>query len=325
MKNKKVLAIALSLTLLMTAGCSSENSDKKETTEKTTTTTTTVSQENNQPPAEELDYMDRMKDIIVEIPPQGYDKKRDGVEYNKFKSNIYYSSTAERDTNVNVLLAPNYSEDKEYPVLYVLHGYYDNEDWMARSVVNLNVIYQNLLADGKAEEMIIVLPYIFCDKDMPYCTGMNEANNKAYDNFINDLTTDLMAFIESEFSVKKGRENTAITGFSMGGRESFFIGFKRPDLFGYIGSACTAPGLAGAFGCPLKEEEMKFDEANQPNVVFISSSKIDSVVGTSPDGYRSIMTKNGVKYLDHVMQSTGHDHSSVKPHLYNFLQMLFKE
>ena len=147
MKNKKALAIALSLTLLMTAGCSSENSDKKETTENTTTTTSTVSQE-NQPPAEELDYMDRMKDIIVEIPPQGYDKKRDGVEYNKFKSNIYYSSTAERDTNVNVLLPPNYSEDKEYPVLYVLHGYYDNEDWMARSVVNLNVIYQNLLADG---------------------------------------------------------------------------------------------------------------------------------------------------------------------------------
>ena len=62
---------------------------------------------------------------------------------------------------------------------------------------------------------------------MAWCTGMDLANCFAYDNFINDLTTDLMPFIEGSFSVAKGRENTAITGFSMGGRESLFIGSGR--------------------------------------------------------------------------------------------------
>lgn len=286
--------------------------------------TTTSAQEEIQ----EEPYMEQFKDIIAELPPEGYEETREGTKYSEFRKYTYYSSAAGRDTNVNVMLPPDYSEEKEYPVLYILHGFYDNEGWMARPVVNLGTIYGNLLADGEAEEMIIVLPYIFCDKNMPYCTGMDMANCLAYDNFINDLTTDLMPFIESEFSVAKGRENTAVTGFSMGGRESLFIGFSRPDLFGYIGSVCAAPGLVEIPGSPMhpgqmKEEEMKFSE-NDPFIIFISSSKTDGVVGNNPDNYRRIMSENEVEYLSHVMERTGHDHTSVKPHLYNFFKMLFR-
>lgn len=269
-----------------------------------------------------------MKNRISELMPEIYEKNVKGVKYPEFQKHIYYSSTAERDTSVMVLLPPDYSEDKKYPVLYILHGFYDDGSWMARPEVCLSSIYGNLLAKGEAEEMIIVLPYIFCDKNMPCCTGMDLANCFAYDNFINDLTTDLIPFIESEFSVAKGRENTAITGFSMGGRESLFIGFKRPDLFGYIGSVCAAPGLVEIPNSHLhpgqmNEAEMTFTE-NSPCLIFISSSEADDVVGSSPDSYRKIMTENGVEYLSHIMACTGHDHTSVKPHLYNFLKMLFK-
>lgn len=330
MKNsiKRLIPIlaASSLILASCAGTDDSSTQKSQTT--TTSAVTSAPESSSQTETttttQEVPYMDNFKDSVAELIPTGYDEERDGVKYGEFQKYVYYSSTAERDTNVNVLLPPDYSKDKKYPVLYILHGYYDNEDWMARRIVNLSKIYGNLLADGKAEEMIIVAPYIFCDKNLPYCTGMNMENNMAYDNFINYLTTDLMPFIESEFSVATGKENTAITGFSMGGRESFFIGFKHPELFGYIGSCCTAPGLVGGYGCPLKEEEMMFSEGNEPYIVFISSSKTDGVVGQNPDIYRNLMTKNGVDYISHVMASTGHDHSSVRPHLYNFLQMLFK-
>lgn len=272
--------------------------------------------------------MERFKNIIAELPQEGYDKTDEAIRYSEFRRYTYYSSTAERDTRVNVLLPPDYSEDKEYPVLYILHGFYCDESWMAEKDVRLSIIYGNLLARGEAEEMIIVLPYMFCDKNMPRCTGMNLASCYAYDNFINDLTTDLMPFIENTFSVAKGRKNTAITGFSMGGRESLFIGFRRPDLFGYVGSVCAAPGLVEIPGSPLhpgqmSKEEMRFNE-NSPYVILISSSKCDDVVSSSPDSYRKIMTENGVGYLSHVMECTGHDHTSVKPHLYNFLKMLFR-
>lgn len=328
MKNKgKLTAVSVFAAIAMLSGCANSSSSAPESSSQAATTTTTTATQTTTTTTtttQEVPYMEQFKDSVAELIPTGYDEEREGVKYGEFQKLCYYSTTAERDTNVNVLLPPDYSKDKKYPVLYILHGYYDNEDWMARRIVNLSKIYGNLLADGEAEEMIIVAPYIFCDKNLPYCTGMNMENNQAYDNFINDLTTDLMPFIESTFSVATGKENTAITGFSMGGRESFFIGFKHPELFGYIGSCCTAPGLVGGYGCPLKESEMKFEEGNEPYLVFISSSKTDGVVGQNPDIYRNLMTQNGVEYISHVMNSTGHDHSSVRPHLYNFMKMLFK-
>lgn len=53
-----------------------------------------------------------------------------------------------------------------------------------------------------------------------------------------------MPYIESHYSVKTGKDNTAIMGFSMGGRESLYISMKRPDLFGYVGAVCPAPGVS---------------------------------------------------------------------------------
>lgn len=331
-KKRRFVLFMIMMSMLI-SGCSDNSTSEIQTTSVSETTTTTTEPitsptEAETEAVEAVPYMEQFRDTVTELPPEGYEEQLEGVVYADFEKHTYFSSTAQRETKVNVLLPPDYSEEKEYPVLYILHGFYDNEEWMARSVVNLSTIYGNLLANGEAEEMIIVLPYIFCDKDMPYCTGMDMANCLAYDNFINDLTTDLMPFIESEFSVAKGRENTAITGFSMGGRESLFIGFKRPDLFGYIGSVCGAPGLVEIPGSPMHPgqitaEEMTFAE-DEPYLIFISSSKIDGVVGSNPDNYRKIMTENGVGYLSHVMTRTGHDHTSVKPHLYNFLKMLFK-
>ena len=327
MKNK--LTAVLAASALIATGCTAENNIPDEAVPQITTNLQTITEISVEAEiAQEEIKMEQFKDTIVELMPSEYEEKREGVKYSEFQKLTYFSSAAGRDTNVNVMLPPDYSEEKEYPVLYILHGFYDNEDWMTRPAVNFGTIYGNLLAEGNAKEMIIVLPYIFCDKNMPYCTGMDLANCYAYDNFINDLTTDLMPFIESCFSVAKGRENTAITGFSMGGRESLFIGYERPDLFGYIGAVCPAPGLVEIPNSPMHPGQMTAEEMifadDKPFILLVSSSEIDGVVGSSPDDYRRIMKGNQVEFLSHVMKTTGHDHSSVKPHLYNFLQLLFK-
>ena len=56
---------------------------------------------------------------------------------------------------------------------------------------------------------------------------MNLENSLAYDNFINDLEKDVMPFVEKTFFVSTGTENTAIAGFSMGGRETLYIGIQH--------------------------------------------------------------------------------------------------
>lgn len=274
----------------------------------------------------EQTYMERCKEIMTEMPPDEILKEREGVEYPSFDKLYYYSQTAERDTPVSVLLPKGYSEDKEYPVLYILHGYWDNEDWMTRDVVHISTMLNNLVDDGEAEEMIVVCPYIFCSKELPYCTGMDYQNTLAYDNFINDMMTDLMPFIEENFSVAKGRDNTAITGFSMGARESLYIGFSHPDKFGYIGSVCTAPGLVNGSGSPynLEIDEFCFTD-NAPHLLLLSAAENDGVVGNNPMNYHNILDDNGTQHLWHTMSSTGHDASSVTPHLYNFMRMIFRD
>ena len=273
----------------------------------------------------EEDYMSKCSELLVEKPPRDILKKLDDADYPQFKKYTYYSQTAERDTPVNVLLPAGYSEDKEYPVLYILHGYYDNEEWMAREVVRIPEMLTNLVNNGEAKEMIVVLPYIYCSKDMQYCTGMDTQNTLNYDNFINDMLTDLMPFIEENFSVAKGRENTAITGFSMGGRESLFIGIRHPELFGYIGAVCPAPGLTEGTGDPwqLESSELVFNE-NSPYLLLLSAAENDGVVGGNPMHYKRIFAKNDVELLWHSMSSTGHDASSVTPHLYNYFRMIFR-
>ena len=328
-----VIAVVAAVLLSMT-GCNSVNSNEASGTEavqEERKESTEVPQVTPEPEEimEEVSYMEQYKDIIVEMPPAGIVDGQDGVVYPEFEKYTYYSTTAERDTNVNVLLPPDYSEDKEYPVVYILHGYYDNEDWMTRPVVGINKMLSNLYDAGEAQEMIVVVPYIYCSKDMPYCTGMDLTNSLNYDNFINDLTTDLMPFIEEKFSVAKGRENTAITGFSMGGRESLFIGFRCPELFGYIGAACPAPGLTPVSNSPMhpgqmEEAELVFEE-NQPYVLLISASKKDSVVGSYPASYHNMLTKNETEHMWHLMSEPGHDHTSVKPHLYNFFRIIFQK
>lgn len=273
--------------------------------------------------------MKRFEELVELKPQDSIYEKQEGVKYAEFKKYTYYSRTAERDTKMNVLLPVDYTEEKKYPVLYILHGFWDSEEWMARPEVSLNIMLANLQAQGLAKEMIIVLPYIFCNKELERCTGMDLVNANSYDNFINDLVLDVKPFVEKTFSVATGRENTAVTGFSMGGKEALFISFARPDLFGYVGAACPAPGLVEIPGSALhpgqiQEEELAYPVDLKPAVVFVTSSKADGVVGPAPKSYIDMMTKNGTEHIWHLLEDTWHDHTSVKPHLYNYLRMIFK-
>lgn len=322
MKGTKAAAI-LAAIMMTLSGCGSTDSQSSESTSQPAASQ--AAESNSLPESEEETEEKGMNEkydaLITEMPPEGYDKEREGVTYPKFEKKMYFSQTAGRDTRVNILLPPNYDESKKYPVLYILHGFYDTEEWMARDIVGLSRILTNLQLDGEAEEMIVVLPYIFCSERLEYTTGMDAENCLAYDNFVNDLETDLMPFIKDNYSIAEGRENTAVTGFSMGGRESLFIGCTHPEQFGYIGAVCPAPGLAPG---QLQPEQLSFDEDKEPYALLISSSKSDGVVGSFPDTYRGYFEKNGEPFLSHVMQKTGHDHSSVKPHLYNLFRILFK-
>ncbi|MBE6860704.1 MAG: hypothetical protein E7499_05365 [Ruminococcus sp.] len=265
------------------------------------------------------EYTPEVLENVREFETNDSKQEKPGVQYGTVKSGSYYSTTCNRNKPYNILLPAGYSEDKQYPVLYVMHGYWEDQDRMiikGNGTMYTRQIIGNAIAEGAAEDMIVVFPYIYSSATQDSCSAMDDANNKAYDNFINDLTKDLMPHIEQTYSIKTGRENTAITGFSMGGRESLLIGMQRADLFGYVGAICAAPGVTGSFNWPSEEEA--------PSLVFLTAGSNDEVVYTTPEGYHNNFTKNNVPHIWHYVNGGYHGDNSIHAHLYNFVRAVFK-
>ena len=324
-KTLRVIAALLALTLLAGCGDAAVDNANKGNTDGNDSANI----------KEEVDYMQEAKDFMAKIEPvitmpSEYGNKKDGVEYPELIRATYYSTTCEKDRNVNIVLPADYSEKKKYPVLYILHGIFGDQNSMTDSGTNIIVPIQNMMAEGIAEEMILVFPYMYASKTQDVCTAIDVENSLAYDNFVNDLVDDLMPYMEENYSVATGRDNTAVAGFSMGGRETLAIGLYRPDLFGYICGIAPAPGLVPgkdwAMDHPgqFAEEDAKFDNI-MPRLFMVCSGDKDRVVGTFPKSYHELFDKNGVTHIWYEIPGSDHGNPAIQSGIYNFCQYVFKK
>ncbi len=213
-----------------------------------------------------------------------------------------------------VALPSGYKTTKKYPVVYALHGFNGWENSMITD--GAPHVSWNASAEDTVKDVILVCPNVCANK-----SGQQEVG--AYDNFINDLIQCLMPAIEKKYSVLTGRENTAIWGFSMGGRESLQIGFKRPDLFGYIGAFCAAPGVIEY----LSKENFKLpDEYKDNTLILIAKGANDNLVGDNPLLYHKTLeeTKTPHLYYETMGMGGGGHHKNVLLHgYYNLLVRAF--
>lgn len=213
-----------------------------------------------------------------------------------------------------VALPSGYKTTKKYPVVYALHGFNGWEESMIKD--GAPHVSWNASAEDTAKDVILVCPNVCANK-----SGQQEV--VAYDNFINDLIQCLMPAVEKKYSVLTGRENTAIWGFSMGGRESLQIGFKRPDLFGYIGAFCAAPGVIEY----LSKENFKLpDEYKDNTLILIAKGASDNLVGDNPLLYHKTLeeTKTPHLYYETMGMGGGGHHKNVFLHgYYNLLVRAF--
>jgi enterochelin esterase-like enzyme len=150
-------------------------------------------------------------------------------------------------------------------------------------------------------------------------------NVAAFDNFINDLRDDLMPFISKQYKISEGRENCAIAGLSMGGREALFIGIKMPQTFGYIGAFSAAPGLIGTppYG-QLSAEEMTLpDEYKKNTFIMLNVGNDDGIALDPSTSYHEALDANGVPHTFYKIGG-GHDFTVWKNGLYNFAKRIFK-
>ncbi|MCQ2537238.1 MAG: hypothetical protein MJ124_02440 [Lachnospiraceae bacterium] len=269
-----------------------------------------------------------LKKVLDTKIPVLVESKKAGVNYGKVTHFTYDSKTTGLTRGANILLPADYDATKEYPVLYFLHGIFGDENSIPGDAGNrIAEITANLVADGSIEDIIVVFPNMFAKTNPAAVPAFSAEGVWPYDNFINDLVNDLIPYVEANYSVKKDRDHRGLIGFSMGGRETLYIGTRRSDLFSVIGCIAPAPGVTpGKDGFMTHEGQLSEDELvvlqqdEYPlDLLMVCCGTKDGVVGKFPESYHNILTRNGVEHVWYEVPGADHDNSAIKSGYFNFL------
>ncbi len=166
---------------------------------------------------------ERFKRSIVDVPgDQPLIHSLQKVPHGKISYRYYPSATLGRTRNVLIYTPPGFDPNgkTKYPVLYLIHGGSDTEETWTK-VGRAHWIADNLIAQGKAKPMVIVMPY-------------GNVRPSPMADFTKDLVNDIIPFVEANYPVHKDSKNRAVAGFSVGGGQTLNIGLTNPDKFAYV-------------------------------------------------------------------------------------------
>ncbi|MFT3935171.1 MAG: alpha/beta hydrolase-fold protein [Chitinophagaceae bacterium] len=278
----------------------------------------------------------------IEIPEAGVDYYSiKNVPHGEIKSKWYYSNTTGNWRRVFVYTPAEYenSGKKRYPVLYLQHGGGEDErGWTIQGKVNF--ILDNLVAEGKAKPMIIVM-------DCGYATRANEPAPAAPNGLssqqqgvngmmrmisaFNDvIIKDLIPYIDSSFRTIANREHRAMAGLSMGGMQTLNITSANTDKFSYVGLFSGA-GRPGSNGYDFKSD---FNGAFADASVYNKKMKLLWVgIGTAEptgmykgvNGFHLELDKAGVKHVYYESPGTAHEWLTWRRDLNDFAPRLFRD
>lgn len=253
---------------------------------------------------------------IYADPPGTIVENREDIPHGKLEMIEYQSKTVGTTRKMNVYTPPGYSKEQKYPVLYLLHGIGGDETEWER-FAKPNLMLDNLIADGKALPMIVVMP-----------NGRAQTNDRAEGNvmaaapafavFERDLIDDVIPAIESRYSVLADREHRALAGLSMGGGQSLNFGLTHLELFSWVGGFSSAPNTKAP-------EELVPDPkqtTEKLNLLWLSCGNKDGLIRFSQRLQR-YLKEHDVPHIWNV-DSHGHDATHWRNNLYHLTQMLFQ-
>lgn len=243
----------------------------------------------------------------------------------------YTSPTLGGERRLTVYTPEGYEEgDADYPVLYLLHGMGGDEDaWqeLGRAVQ----ILDNQIAAGVAKPMIVVMPNgNALRKSAPGFTadGMYLAEGQHSVDpvklFVKSFP-EIMEFVEANYRVKKGKENTAVAGLSMGGGHAWRLGLEYPESFDYIGMFSPAVRWNGTgvdeHNDPGLEALLERQFQNPPKEYLIAIGTDDFLYGLN-ESYRQLLDTKGYPYI-YCESEGGHTWHNWRHYLAAFLPTLF--
>ncbi|HAB15165.1 MAG TPA: esterase [Verrucomicrobiales bacterium] len=250
---------------------------------------------------------ERFKSSLVEIPG---DKPSlhsiQDVPHGELTYAFYNSKTLARTRPLIVYTPPGYRQgNTRYPVLYLVSGTTDTEEtWF--KVGRANFILDNLIAQKKAVPMILVMPYGNMMMGTPMPNSLQAAD--MYQVFSDELTRDIMPYVEGNYRVSRDREKRAIAGFSRGGGQSLFTGFNNLDKFAWIGSysAYLTPEVfdkyfasaASNAGATNKKLKLLWLGVGKTDFLYPQTAEFDDYLKVKGLAHRSLITEGGHTWMN---------------------------
>jgi enterochelin esterase family protein len=240
----------------------------------------------------------------------------------------------------------------KYPVLYLLHGWGENEQgWHTQG--HVDVIMDNLVAEKSAKPMIIVMDNLNAVKpgesaalyfargaltqavpEPPQPPGTVPAGRAAGPGrgrgslasgvFTAMMLTDLIPMVERTFRVAPGRENRAMAGLSMGGAQTFGTALANLDKFAYIGGFSGSSGGRGGFDPKTSNGGVFADAAAFNRKVKVLFLGIGSAEGPGTKNFSEQLTQAGIKNIYYESPGTAHEWLTWRRCFKEFAPRLFR-
>lgn len=256
---------------------------------------------------------------------------------------VWYESKAVGGArSMRVYTPPGYERgDTAYPVLYLIHGGGDDDSAWS-TVGRAGFILDNLMAAGKIEPMIVVMPngsipspgfdFLLRGSDQHSPAAIAARINtisRLHDIFVEDLLTTIIPIVEERYRVRTGREDRAIAGLSMGGAETLRVAPLNLDKFAYIGVFSMGLQVGAHAGVKPDFEERNagfFADPNRTNelvkLFWIAAGEDDQIITDGARRLSETLKRGGIQ---HTFNETagGHTWINWRQYLYEFAQLLF--
>lgn len=261
----------------------------------------------------------------IEIPEKDVDYYMPKeVPHGDVVESWYYSDIRNEWRRCFIYLPAEYrkNQDKKYPVLYLQHGMAEDETGWSKQG-KMNFIMDNLIAEGKAVPMLVVMDS--GNIEVAYNPNSGKTREQYGADFTPILLSEIIPHIESNYRAYTDRDNRAMAGLSWGGFQTFNTTLTNLDKFTYIG------GFSGAGSINLTELDKAYDGAfsniesfnNQVKLLFIGIGSEENPIRAKSlvEGLQQAGVSNVVYYES---PNTAHEFLTWRRCLNEFAPRLFK-
>ncbi|MBN1397080.1 MAG: esterase [Bacteroidetes bacterium] len=255
--------------------------------------------------------------VVHDSIPAYYDARN--VPHGVVTRHVYHSDVTNGERELYVYTPPGYDRNKTYPVLYLVGGSGDlPSNWIYDGRVNF--MMDNLLAEGKVLPMVIAIPNNqVVHRNHPEHAGLT------FKLFEVELRKSVIPLVEREYNVRRDPKGRALSGLSMGGRHTMFVGFNSLDLFASFGvlsaGDVNSETSIAAF--------LKYPDVNKKiDYLFVGQGTVEAEgrMGARCVALHEALLKHNIDHEYYVGGYAGHDWSTWRHLLYyRFLSNLWRK